>query len=227
MEAEKKMQFIQEQIGVVRPVKARQYFGGAFARYDGVKRNIRVARRKLRSLAEKTKNACEAMELYIEGWANEVDNGEKRLYLKEQLTIMEELIVESIALLTEAEEIYKSAIDNIEVANSMLRAFRQEMKKLVDTTAEKRKTLKNLEPFLILGCLGGICASESTTSLAIVEAKLEYLMKDVLEIKDKTRDLINGLQSEERIVQAWRIDAQAMDKTRDLINGLQSEERIV
>ena len=85
LEAEIKMQFIQEQIGVVRSVAANHYFTGAFDRYDGVKRNVRVARRKLRSLAKKTKNACEAMELYIEGWANEVDNGEKRLYLKEQV----------------------------------------------------------------------------------------------------------------------------------------------
>jgi len=36
--------------------------------------------------------------------------------------------------------------------------------------------------------------------------------------QDKTRDLINGLQSEERIVQAWRIDAQAMDKNLDKLD---------
>ena len=85
MKAHKKLQNINEQIGVLKIVKANYIFSDALDTYDGVKAGVRVARRKLRSLAIKTKNACDDMELYLEGWANEVDNGEKRLYLKEQV----------------------------------------------------------------------------------------------------------------------------------------------
>ena len=79
-----KMQEITEQIGSVGR-DAIKITNGAFKKYDGVRRDVRAARRKLRSLADKTKTACEDMELYLEGWANEVDNGEKRFYLKEQV----------------------------------------------------------------------------------------------------------------------------------------------
>jgi len=228
MKAFKKLQNINEQIveqtstdRVLKIVKANYIFSDALDTYDGVKSGIRVARRKLRSLAIKTKNACDDMELYLEGWANEVDNGEKRLYLKEQLTIMEELMVESIALLTEAEKTYASAIDNIDGLNAKLRDFSLEIKKVVDTTSEERNTLKrNLLIADWLGCVG-ICSAigkRFTKKMEELEETGESLREDVLEIKDVTRILINGLESEERIVQAWRIDAQEMDKKLDKLD---------
>ena len=41
---------------------------------------------------------------------------------------------------------------------------------------------------------------------------------NVIMCQDVTRILINGLESEERIVQAWRIDAQEMDKKLDKLD---------
>ena len=83
--AERKMQELTDKIGSVG-VRANKVTGVAFEKYEQVKRDMRNARRKLRSLADKTKIACADLEIYLEGWDNEVDNGDKRLYLKEQVT---------------------------------------------------------------------------------------------------------------------------------------------
>ena len=81
---ERKMQELTEKIGSVG-VRSSKITGQAFEKYDQVKKDLRAARRKLRSLADKTKTASEDMEIYLEGWDATVDNADKRLYLKEQV----------------------------------------------------------------------------------------------------------------------------------------------
>ena len=81
---ERKMQELTEKIGSVG-VRANNVTGVAFEKYDQVKKDLRAARRKLRSLADKTKTASKDMEIYLEGWDATVDNADKRLYLKEQV----------------------------------------------------------------------------------------------------------------------------------------------
>ena len=82
---ERKIQELTEKIGSVEGTSA-QLIGEVFQKYDQVKKDMRAARRKLRSLADKTKIACKDLEIYLEGWNNEVDNGDKRLYLQMQVT---------------------------------------------------------------------------------------------------------------------------------------------
>ena len=81
---ERKMQELTEKIGSVG-VRSNKITGVAFEKYDQVKKDLRAARRKLRSLADKTKTASEDVEIYLEGWDATVDNADKRLYLKEQV----------------------------------------------------------------------------------------------------------------------------------------------
>ena len=81
---ERKMQELTEKIGSVG-VRSKKITGKAFEKYDQVKKDLRAARRKLRSLADKTKKASEDMEIYLKFWDATVDNADKRLYLKEQV----------------------------------------------------------------------------------------------------------------------------------------------
>ena len=81
---ERKMQELTEKIGSVG-VRSNKITGKAFEKYDQVKKDLRAARRKLRSLADKTKKASEDMEIYLKFWDATVDNADKRLYLKEQV----------------------------------------------------------------------------------------------------------------------------------------------
>ena len=82
---ERKIQELTEKIGSVEETSDK-LTGEVFQKYDQVKKDMRAARRKLRSLADKTKIACKDLEIYLEGWNNEVDNGHKRLYLQMQVT---------------------------------------------------------------------------------------------------------------------------------------------
>ena len=83
-ETERKIQELTEKIGSVG-VRSNKITGVAFEKYDQVKKDLRAARRKLRSLADKTKKASEDMEIYLKFWDATVDNADKRLYLKEQV----------------------------------------------------------------------------------------------------------------------------------------------
>ena len=82
---ERKIQELTEKIGSIEETSDK-LTGEVFQKYDQVQKDMRAARRKLRSLADKTKIACKDLEIYIEGWNNEVDNGDKRLYLQMQVT---------------------------------------------------------------------------------------------------------------------------------------------
>jgi len=199
-QAEKRMEQITEKIGTLG-VKKTGITKTAFEKYDNAKKEIRGAHRKLRSLAYKTVNACEDLELYLEGW-DVTDKNTRRIYLKEQLTIMEDLMKDSIKIVKEAEKKYEEAIDNIEGVNTKLRDFSREMTNMLDTTsAEHSSWTTNLRAGVysaagsvtvgmivadIFGCLG-ICSAVGTSiswgtaipaveaSIASVEAKLEEL----------------------------------------------------
>jgi len=132
-QAEKRMEQITEKIGTLG-VKKTGITKTAFEKYDNAKKEIRGAHRKLRSLAYKTVNACEDLELYLEGW-DVTDKNTRRIYLKEQLTIMEDLMKDSIKIVKEAEKKYEEAIDNIEGVNTKLHDFGREMDKMLDTTS--------------------------------------------------------------------------------------------
>jgi len=199
--AEKKMAEITEKIGNLG-VQSTTITKEAFDKYDAVKKSLRLARRKLRKLADKTKTACEELENYLEAWDNNVDNGDKKTYLKEQFTIMEDLMKESLDILGKAEREYEQAIDDIVAVNSKLRDFNRGVKKMLDTNSEEHEswvsgvragaytTAGSVTVGMIIadvfGCLG-ICSAVGTTigwgtavaaaesSIAEVTAKIEEL----------------------------------------------------
>jgi len=226
--AEIKMQELNERIGSVGK-SANRITKEAFEKYDKVKRDVRGARRKLRSLADETKTACEEMEIYLQFWANEVDNGDKRSYLKKQLTIMEELTRVSITLLREAKVIYESAIDNVEGVNRKLRDFGREMKKMLDTSSKEHKSWTTALRAGVYSSWGtSIPVVEAsiarvTTKLEELEALGESVVEDVEGIKTTTGDLIRGLERELAIVSDWKNDALVMDKKLDTIDLLKFE----
>ena len=82
--AEEKMEQITEKIGTLG-VQRNKLTKEAFDKYDAVKKSLRLSRRELRKLADKTRTACEELEDYLAGWDNTVDNGDKKQYLKLQV----------------------------------------------------------------------------------------------------------------------------------------------
>ena len=82
--AEERMLAITEKIGTLG-VESTQLTKEAFDKYDAVKKSLRESRWTLRRLADKTRTACEELEDYLAGWDNEVDNGDKKEYLKLQV----------------------------------------------------------------------------------------------------------------------------------------------
>ena len=83
-EAEKKMLEITEKIGSLG-VQRNKLTKEAFDKYDAVKKSLRLSRRELRKLADKTRTACKELEYLLAGWDNTVDNGDKKQYLKLQV----------------------------------------------------------------------------------------------------------------------------------------------
>jgi len=231
--AEIKMQELTERIGSAG-ITATNVTKEAFEKYDKVKSDVRGARRKLRSLADKTKTACEEMEIYLQGWANEVDNGDKRSYLKEQLTIMEELTKESITLLREAEVIYESSIDNIEGVNRNLRDFSKDMKRMLNTSSQEHETwtarlrggVYSSSGVLSVGLLvadfmGGFGAFSLVgnainwgTSIPIVEVNIAKVTKKLEELEALGESVVEDIEG-------------IKTTTGDLIRGLERELDIV
>jgi len=200
-EAEKKMLEITEKIGSLG-VQSNKITKEAFDKYDAVKKSLRLSRRELRKLADKTRTACEELEDYLAGWDNTVDNGDKKEYLKLQLTIMEDLMKESLELLKKAEGNYEQAISDIVAVNGQLRDFHRGIKKMLDTNSEEHEawaagvrggaygTATSVTIGLIvadaLGCLGicslvgnaigwGTAVVAAEVSIAEVEAEIEVL----------------------------------------------------
>ena len=85
-QAEKRMEEISEKIGTLG-VQSTNMTKMAFDKYSKVKKSLRHARKELRILADKTRTACEELKIYLEGWDNREDNGDKKIYLMEQVLI--------------------------------------------------------------------------------------------------------------------------------------------
>jgi len=230
---EKKMEEITELIGSVGRETIR-ITKDVYTKYRATRKNVRAARRRLRSLADKTKTACEDLELYLEGWDNEYDNQEKKFYLQEQLSIMEALVTESITILKEAEKIYETAIDNIDGVNANLQDFGREMKKMLDTqsaeynswTTALRGSVYGTNGVVSIGllvgdCLGclGICSSVGNaitwgTTISIVEANIATVTAKLEEL--------------EVLVESASADVNALRNTiPQLIQALEHELNIV
>jgi len=200
-QAEKRMLEITEKIGTLG-VESNKLTKEAFDKYDAVKKSLRLSRRELRKLADKTRTACEELEDYLGGWDNGVDNGDKKKYLKLQLTIMENLMKESIEMLKKAENNYEQAIDDIVAVNGQLRDFNAGVKKMLDTSSEEHDawvtgvragaytTATGITIGMIvadiLGCLGfcsgivssvswGTAVSATEGHIAAVTAQIEVL----------------------------------------------------
>ena len=83
-EAEKKIQELAETFDELN-IEHEKVSKEAFDKYDMVKKSVGSTREELRTLAYKTKVACGKLAIYLEGWDNNVDNDEKKTYLKEQV----------------------------------------------------------------------------------------------------------------------------------------------
>jgi len=138
-EAEKKMLEITEKIGSLG-VQSNKVTKEAFDKYDTVKKSLRVSRRELRKLADKTRTACKELEYLLAGWDNTVDNGDKKQYLKLQLTIMEDLMKESLEMLKKAETNYDKAFSDIVAVNRQLGNFHRDLKKMSDTNSKEYRS---------------------------------------------------------------------------------------
>jgi hypothetical protein len=205
-----------------------------FRRYDNVKTYMRAARRKIRSLADKTKTACEDLELYIDGWEKNVDSGDKKIYFKEQMTIMEDLVKDSLKILGEAEQKYDQAISEIESINKNLRDFHRELVQSLDKTSAAYKKWTNTVRASVYGSLGaasvgaavadifgcfGVCsaavaAAGWSTGIVTVESAIHKINKQLKELDD----LGEGVRKDIGVIKST---------TGELVKVLERERAIV
>lgn len=115
-----------------------------------------MTRGDLRALAYKTKVACKKLEIYLEGWDNNVDNSEKRAYLKEQFRIMKELMKESFEILKKAETEFKQAVEDLSTISSSLRDFNRKVALALDTNSEYHETLFTAVRATAYSAAGGV-----------------------------------------------------------------------
>lgn len=142
---ERRIQQFTQNIGTIETI-SNKHTGEVFQKFEQVKKDMRAARRKLWHLADKTKLACTDLEIYIEGWDQAVDNEEQKLYLQEQIDIMEGLMKESLQLLTEAEKRYKTVIFNVDGVNTWLLHYHIALEKMLDkNSAEHQKWTSKLK----------------------------------------------------------------------------------
>merc|ERR1719211_965229 len=92
---ENKLVELSGDIGVVNAEKV-EITNKAFESYRSVKSTLRITRNELKRLADKTIRTTGDLILYMEAWDSEKYSAEKQKeYLKEQATILRELVTES------------------------------------------------------------------------------------------------------------------------------------
>merc|ERR1719322_934674 len=232
---------ITEKIGTLG-VESNKLTKEAFDKYDAVKKSLRLSRRELRKLADKTKTACEELDDYLGGWDNGVDNDNKK-YLKLQLTIMENLMKESIEMLKKAENNYEQAIDDIVAVNGQLRDFNAGVKKMLDTSSEEHDawvtgvragaytTATGITIGIVSSVSWGTAVSATEGHIAAVTAQIEVLealgesvREDIGVVKARTDNLIKLLEREVDIIGTWSNNAENLDKKLDTVDLKNFEE---
>jgi len=206
-DVENKLIALTNDIGIINSerIKATKE---AITTYRSVKSTLRVARNELKRLADKTIRTTGDLILYMEAWDSESkESKHSKEYLKEQATILRELVAESKIILGDAKTKYDESADKIDIVNSKLETLKRGMDQMLDeNSAEHDKWTAELRGGVygtagastvgfiiadIFGCLGicsavGIPAVWGTgvvsveTKIAEVTAKIEQMEESVV-----------------------------------------------
>lgn len=128
----------------------------AFNKLHVVKKSMRAARKTLKSLADKTKIACEDLEIYIEAWSDDYTNEDKKTYLKEQFYTLDKLMDESVKILSEADAMYVVAIEDVYDIGHELSDFNRRLQKMLDESSEENKAWKDTTRSIVYGTNAGV-----------------------------------------------------------------------
>jgi len=157
---------------------------------------LKLTRNKLTKLADKTVLSVNDLIVYMEAWDSEnYSVKEQKEYLKEQAVIMEKLLIESKAVLSDAKNDYFQASLDMNGVDFQLKAFIKKMSKMLDKESAEHKswtaalrlgvysgaygvTLAMMFADL-LGCLGLCSAIGTTATLASSVTAVEVSISKV------------------------------------------------
>ena len=230
---ERRLSEISADIGVINSEKI-ELTRQLFATYRNTKSTLRLARNKLRELADKTVRTTDDLILYMQAWEEGTSESDKKEYLAEQVKLLDLLLKESEQTLGDAKKKYNQATTDIDTINNKLEVFQIRIQKMVtENTAEHDSWVLGMRAGVygtsagvtvgmaiadVFGCLGfcsGIVTSTTwTAGIAAVETK-------IAQVKTKLRELDAAAQN--NVAGATAI----AQRTKEIQTFIQEETKIL
>jgi len=225
---------VTKEIGVVA-AQHLKYMKLARGSFQNAKLSLHRTRRVLLALAEDTIESTKEIQFFMEGWGQEYGEEERKAFLLEQLTILENLIERTHTELGNAKIKYQEAESQLLDVNKHLDDFVDDLKKLRDEesaefkalTAKIRNAAIGVTVSMVLldvfGCLGVCSAINAIGWLAdprLEDAKatinelyetISSANKDVKDAKDNTGKLLHFIEVELTLISSWETHAKHME----------------
>jgi tetrahydromethanopterin S-methyltransferase subunit B len=213
-EVEAKLVSLAADIGVINSEKI-EITREAIGTYQNVKSTLRITRNELKRLADKTIRMTKELITYMDAWDSSYSAEDQKEYLKEQVTIMQQLLIESKEILEDAKTKYDNAAKDIDIVNNKLQSFKQNIDQMLDANSAEHKAwtteiragvyaaagavTAGMIVADIFGCFGACSASVTTStwlvSVATVEAKIAEVTAKIEQMEETTQDAIENIDS--------------------------------
>jgi len=168
---------------------------------NSVSKYIRIAGRNLVRVETQTRAACEQIDLNLEAWDGELDSADKKLFMEEQLALMEILMDDILEAFKDVSKTYGKAKNAVRNIDRPLKFFAQELKKKMHDTKEHeiRTTTSGRAPFSSVVDIATDLFSSVTPGLTRLlppmKANKEKVSAKIRHFRPTTREVIKDLET--------------------------------
>ena len=202
------------EIGVINSDKI-EVTREAIKTYRNVKSTLRITRNELKRLSHQTILITGDLLIYMNAWNSSYPVNEQKEYLKEQATIMQQLLATSKIILADAKTKYDDAAKDITTVNNKLESFKQEIEQMLDENSAEHKswttavragvysTAGTLTAAMIVadifGCLGYCSATVSSsawiTGVSITESAIKVVSDKMTQMEETVLSAVDDIDN--------------------------------
>jgi cell division protein FtsB len=222
LNVEKQLVDIAKDIGIINTEKS-EHLHRAIKRYESIKIILKDVRVALHRLASQTLYKVDDIVIYLDAWDSDIYSlEEKKIYLEEQIDLMNELLIDSDAILKKAKSKYDEAYEEFIDIEGNLIDFKRTVEIHLEEAEEKAWTPDAMT--IICGFITfGICTlADYLVTKEQLERELNHLrytvevaVEEVEEVMRNNAGLLSFIEGQTKKLVTWQESVKHVKKFLD------------
>lgn len=223
LNVEKQLVDIAKDIGIINTEKS-EHLHRAIKRYESIKIILKDVRVALHRLASQTLYKVDDIVIYLDAWDSDIYSlEEKKIYLEEQIDLMNELLIDSDAILKKAKSKYDEAYEEFTDIEGNLMDFKRSVEIHLEEAEERAWSPSALTIILdIFGGLGVWTLTDYLVTKEQLEKELNHLrytvevaVEEVEEVMRNNAGLLSFIEVQTKKLVTWQESVKHVKKFLD------------